>query len=161
MDVKGKLVQDEYFFQIDGPKSLQILEKSTQTDLHSMKFAQKQNVKIEGTDMMIVRLGMSGYLAYEVHGDMKNAELAFETILKAGEEFGIKRLGYTNYCRNHTQGGYPNQWIHFWYPWFSGSEVLSQYIKDCIYVRIPKFYPFVGSASDDVQNAFLTPFDLG
>lgn len=161
MDVKGQWVRDEYFFQIDGPKSLQIMEKATQTDLHDMKFAQKRNVKIAGTDVTIIRLGMSGCLAYEFHGDIKNADLVFETVLKAGEEFGIKRLGYGTYCRNHTQGGYPNQFIHFWYPWFSSGEALSKYIKDCEYFMFPKFYPFFGSAADDPQNAFVTPFDVG
>lgn len=162
MDVKGQWVRDEYFFQIDGPKSLEILEKATQTNLHGMKFAQKQAVKIEGTDMTVVRLGMSGGLAYEVHGDMENAELAFEAILKAGEEFGIKRLGYTNYCRNHTQGGYPNQWIHFWYPWYSGSEEMKRYLLDNPNLSddFKSSYPFLGSAADDVENAFVTPYDL-
>ena len=158
MDVKGTWIRDEYFFQIDGPKSLQILEKATKTDLHDIKFAQKRNVQIAGTNMTIIRLGMSGSLAYEVHGDIKNADLVFETILNAGEEFGIKRLGFNTYCRNHTQGGYPNQWIHYWYPLFSSGSNLSKYISSAKGLDVK--YSFLGSASDEPENAFVTPFEL-
>ena len=161
MDVQGRWIFDEYFFQIDGPKSLQILEKATKTDLHDIKFADKKVVQIAGTEMTVVRLGMSGCLAYEVHGDMKNADLVFGTILEAGQEFGIKRQGMDTYCKNHTQGGYPNQFIHFWYPWLSSSDEMTQYIKDCPYILDnEKIYNFYGSASDDVENAFVTPFDI-
>jgi len=159
-DVKGEWVFDEYFFQLDGPKSLQILEKATQTDLHDIKFAGKKEVKIAGTDMTIVRLGMSGCLAYEVHGDVKNADLVYDTILEAGQEFGIRRQGINTYCRNHTQGGYPNQWIHFWYPRISSGEGLAEYIKSTPTLDKHKIYPFFGSAADDVENAFVTPYDL-
>ncbi len=162
MDVKGTWVFDEYFYQIDGPKSLQILEKATQTDLHDIKFAGKKNVKIAGTDVTVVRLGMSGCLAYEVHGDGKYADLVFDAILEAGQEFGIRRQGFQSYCRNHTPGGYPNQWIHFWYPWRSSGDALTQYVDECPFI-FPghKVYQFAGSASDDVENAFVTPYDIG
>lgn len=161
MNVKGQWITDEYFFQIDGPKSLQILEKATQTDLHDIKFAGKKDVKIAGTDMTVVRLGMSGCLAYEVHGEEKNADLVFDTIMEAGKEFGIKQQGTNTYCRNHTQGGYPNQWIHFWYPWLSSGDALAQFVTNEPHIAPHhKIYPFSGSASDDVQNAFVTPHDL-
>ncbi|AWW25887.1 aminomethyltransferase family protein [Acetobacterium sp. KB-1] len=170
MDVKGKWVYDEYFYQIDGPKSLEIMEKATGSDLHEMKFAGKMDVKIAGTDMSIVRLGMSGCLAYEMHGALENADKAFAAILAAGEEFGIKRLGFAQYCRNHTQGGYPNQWIQFWYPSLTSGEKMADYMKsdklrddmkNCSYANYLRTnYPFEGSASDNVENAFVTPFDL-
>ena len=60
MDVAGKYIEDEYFYQIDGPKSLEIMEKACECDLHDLKFAHNKRVKICGTDMTIHRLGMSG-----------------------------------------------------------------------------------------------------
>jgi glycine cleavage system aminomethyltransferase T len=161
LDVKGEWVRDEFFFQIDGPKSLQIMEKAAQQDLHDMKFAQKRNIKIAGVEVTIVRLGMTGCLAYEVHGSWNKADLVFKAILDAGQEFGIKRLGANSYTRSHTAGGYPNQWIHFWYPWFSGSEDIKTYIMESPYVADKyKGYPFFGSANDNIENAFVTPFDV-
>ncbi len=161
LDVTGHWVFDDFFFQIDGPKSLEIMEKASRTDLHDLKFAQNKHITIAGTDVHIHRLGMSGCLAYEMHGDRAKAEDVYGAILEAGKEFGIKRLAFPNYCRNHTQAGYPNQWIHFWYPYHSSGEKLSEYVKECPYIN-PQFktYPFFGSAADDPENAFVTPFDV-
>ncbi|HIT90969.1 MAG TPA: aminomethyl transferase family protein [Candidatus Merdenecus merdavium] len=161
MNVEGAWVKDEYFFQIDGPKSLEILEKASQTDLHDMKFAGRKNVKIMGTDVTVIRLGMSGALAYEIHGNIHHADLVYDAVVDAGKEFGLKRLGNRQYCKNHTQGGYPNQFIHFWYPWFTSGDDLKEYIEE--YSKgswILDHYSFFGSANDDVENFFITPYDI-
>lgn len=161
MNVSGEWIFDEYFYQIDGPKSLQIMEKASQTDLHDMKFAGRKNIKIAGTEVTIVRLGMSGALAYEIHGSTEHADIVYEAVVSAGAEFGLRRQGVSNYCRSHTQGGYPNQWIHFWYPVRTSGEQLLQYVEKCQYIiESHKQYPFFGSASDNAENAFVTPFDV-
>lgn len=160
MDVSGEWIMDEYFFQIDGPRSLEIMEAASQTDLHDMKFAAKRKIKIAGKDVTIVRLGMSGALAYEIHGNVQEADAVYDAILQAGEKFDLRRLGLTQYCRNHTQGGYPNQWIHFYYPRLSSGEGLAEYIKTSPELEKFKIYNFLGSAADDVENAFVTPFDV-
>ncbi len=165
MDVTGRWVKDEYFLQIDGPKSLEIMEKACGEDLHDLKFAQNKNVRIADTDVTIHRLGMSGCLAYELHGDRKNTEAVYGAVVEAGEEYGIKRLATLNYCRNHTQAGYPNQWIQFWYPTISSGDKLAEYMKTGDYLKYypiakGRSYPFFGSASDDIENGFVTPFDV-
>lgn len=160
-DVQGKWVYDEFFIQIDGPKSLEIMEKVSGKDLHDLKFARHTDIVVAGVPTTIHRLGMSGCLAYEMHGDMSKLETVYEAIMEAGEEFGIKRLGWMNYCRNHTQGGYPNQWIHYYYPTLLESEEMKQYIAEHSgYNIMMNAYNFYGSASDDIQNAFVTPFDV-
>jgi glycine cleavage system aminomethyltransferase T len=156
-DVKGEYINDEYFFQIDGPKSLEILEKACRCDLHDLKFARNKKVQICGTDMVVHRLGMSGALAYEVHGSAKDAEIAYTRIREALEEFGGKLQGIRNYGTvNHTVGGYPNQMVHFLYPLFTGDTGLAEFSKKnairCI---------FCGSASDNEENIFVTPYDVG
>lgn len=161
MDVQGRWVTDEFFFQIDGPKSLQIMEKAAQTDLHDLKFAQNKTITIAGIETCIHRLGMSGCLAYEMHGAMQDAETVYGAILEAGQEFGICQLAFPNYCRNHTQAGYPNQWIQFWYPILSSGDALRDYILSCPLVNpMYKAYRFFGSAADNAENAFVTPFDV-
>lgn len=162
MDVKGTWVHDEFFFQIDGPKSLEIMETASRQDLHGLKFAQNTQITIENVPVTIHRLGMSGCLAYEMHGPMQEAEKVFGAIAEAGEVFGIRKLGFSNYCRNHTQGGYPNQWIHFWYPLISTEDGLTQYIMQNPEVNpMCRSYNFAGSASDNLENAFVTPYDVG
>lgn len=158
MDVNGAYVQDEYFYQIDGPKSLEIMEAVCQCDLHDVKFAGKKVVQVKGTEMTIVRLGMSGCLGYEVHGAIEHADMIFETIRETGQAFGLKCLGNKNYTFNHTQGGYPNQFIHYWYPFFTTDTGMAKFFKN-MPIYNDKF--FVGSGNDDEENYFVTPYDIG
>ena len=157
MDVKGEWKQDEYFFQIDGPKSLEILEEATQTDLHDIKFAKNRTVKICGTDMVVHRLGMSGGLAYEVHGDAKDAETALIRLREVTEKFGGKMQGFRNYTYlNHTPAGYPNQFQHFCYDLYSGDPGLAAFAKE----NCPPQYG-TGSAEEDQEAFHVTPYDIG
>lgn len=165
LDVKGEWVTDEYFFQIDGPKSLEILEKVSGTDIHDLKFAQHKTVQIAGHDVRVHRLGMSGALAYEFHGHMSEADDVWDAVVEAGREFGMRELGQMQYCLNHTQGGYPNQWIHFWYPRVTSGQELADYTAAAPGGWFYNNYQFAGSAGPDYENpidtCFVTPFDVG
>jgi glycine cleavage system aminomethyltransferase T len=158
LNVKGNYDHDEYFFQIDGPKSLEILEKACQCDLHDIKFARNKTVTICGTKMTVHRLGMSGALAYEVHGDAKDAETAYTRIREILEKFGGKPLGMRNYCvLNHTAAGYPNQYIHYQFAIMSGGTGLVEFAKE----NPLMFLPLSGSAADDPEAFYVTPYDIG
>lgn len=157
LDVKGDYDMAEYFFQIDGPKSLEILEKACQCDLHDLKFARNKKVTIGGTDMVVHRLGMSGALAYEVHGAAKEAEVAYTRIREIVEEFGGKPQGVRSYSIiNHTPGGYPNQLQHFAYPLLAGDPGLAEFAKQYCFLM-----PLKGSAVDDPETFYATPYDVG
>lgn len=157
MDVHCEYRQDEYFFQIDGPKSLEILEEACECDLHDIKFARNKQVKICGTDMVVHRLGMSGALAYEVHGAAEDAEVAYTRIRDILEKHGGKLQGVRNYSiLNHTPAGYPNQLQHYGYPFFTSGEGLAEFAKQ--YCIVP---PLTGSASDDPELFYVTPYEVG
>lgn len=157
LDVKGEYFQDEYFFQIDGPKSLEILEEACQCDLHDLKFAQNKKVKICGTDMVVHRLGMSGALAYEVHGNEKDAEVAYARIREVLEKFGGKPQGIGSYgIINHTTAGYPNQMQHYLYAYQNSEPGLAEFMSK---MGVP-LTPY-GSASDNHDQFNVTPFDVG
>jgi glycine cleavage system aminomethyltransferase T len=154
---KHVLVCNEYFFQIDGPKSLEIMEKACQCDLHDLKFARNKKVKIGGTDMVVHRHGMSGALAYEVHGAARDTEIVYTRIREVVKDVDGRMQGASNYVIiNHTVGGYPNQFQHFWYPYSSSGEGLAEFArKSCFQI------PFSGSASDNENNFYVTPYDVG
>ena len=157
LDVHGEYNPDEYFFQIDGPKSLEILEEATQTDLHDIKFAKNKKVKICGTDMVVHRLGMSGALAYEVHGAAEDAEIAYRRIRDVLEKFDGRLQGTRNYSIiNHTPGGYPNQLQHYSYPLLTSGEGLARFAAQKCFVP-----PVVGSAAACPDIVTATPFDVG
>lgn len=157
MNVTGNYVMDEYFFQIDGPKSLEIMEEVCQCDLHDIKFAGKKVVEVLGTEMTIVRLGMSGALAYEVHGAAENAEMIYKKIREVVEKFGGKPQGVRNYgILNHTPAGYPNQLQHYAYPLLNGDPGLAEYAKKAAFIM-----GLSGSAAVDEELFYMTPYDVG
>lgn len=163
MNVEGKDISGtEYFIQIAGEKSLEILEKACECDLHDIKFATHRMTKIGDKDMRVVRLGMAGNLAYEVHGPIEDFDEVYQRIWEAGKSFGAKKLGYLAYCMNHTEGGFPNILIHYPMPWYESDPGLADYLKEN-----PQLGWFnwnrrlYGSVGDDLQSRFVTPYDLG
>lgn len=100
-----------YLFQIAGPTSLQVLEKVTGESLHDLKFLHFRQTSIEGIPCEIARLGMTGGLAYELHGPIEDAATIYDAVYQSGQEFGIQRLGWGTYLVNHIEGGFPQ---HTW-----------------------------------------------
>jgi len=105
-DVEVKRL-DYYLFQIAGPASLHVLEKVTGESLRDVAFLRFRDTSINGIRTEIGRIGMTGGLAYELHGPMEDAEAVYDAVYKAGLEFGIERLGWGTYLVNHVEGGFP------------------------------------------------------
>jgi glycine cleavage system aminomethyltransferase T len=51
--------------------------------------------------------GMSGNLAYELHGPLDEGPEIYDTVFRAGRDLGIQRLGWGTYLVNHVEGGFP------------------------------------------------------
>lgn len=157
MDIQYKdVTNEEYFFQIDGPKSLEIMEKACQCDLHDLKFAHNKVVTCAGSPMIIHRLGMSGALAYEMHGAPEFAEAVYSKICEAGEEFGLVRAGIRSYTMNHSQS-YVNQNIHFLFDLDNSGEDFRQYCN----IHGREFQTRLGSLADMPEKYHITPYDAG
>lgn len=108
-------VREVFVFQFSGPKSLTIIERLTRTDLHDVRFLDFRPVVIPGIDgeLRLVRIGMSGTLAYEIQGPQALGPSVYAAALAAGQPLGLKRLGWRSYPVNHTYGGYPQMTCTF------------------------------------------------
>lgn len=104
-----------FIFQFSGPLSLTILEKATNTNLHDVKFLEFRPVRIPGidTELEICRIGMSGTLAYEIHGYGEDGPAVYDYIYQIGKPMGMKRMGWQNYTVNHTFGGFAQMTVNF------------------------------------------------
>jgi glycine cleavage system aminomethyltransferase T len=98
---------DQYLFQIAGPTSLRVLEKVTGENLRDIGFLRFRDSTINGTRTEVGRIGMSGNLAYELHGTIDDGPAIYDAVYQAGKEFGIERLGWGTYLVNHVEGGFP------------------------------------------------------
>lgn len=157
-EVCGKNITGEVFmFQLAGPKSLKILQKATGEELTDIKFFHFRNSMISGKNITVLRIGMAGSLAYEVHGKRKDAIDVYNAILAAGEEHGIRRLGRHAYRNTHTEGGFPQQSIH--YVTALPGEDFPMYMMPQVWTEHPFF--FNGSLSDNISAYTRNPIELG
>src|SRR6516165_2578773 len=98
---------DHYLFQIAGPTSLQVLEKVTGENVRDVGFLRFRDTRINGIKTEVARIGMTGNLAYELHGPIEDGPAIYEAVYQAGQEYGIERLGWGTYLVNHIEGGFP------------------------------------------------------
>lgn len=164
MDVKGENVSGtEYFIQVAGEKSLEILENAFEQDLHDIKFARHRKAEVDGKMVEVIRLGMSGNLAYEIHGPVQEFDEIYTKVWEAGKKFGASRLGLHNYSlHNHTEAGFPNINLHYPLPWFESGEDMAKYMREhpqASYYNLCR--DLKGSVGDDLQSRFVTPYDIG
>jgi len=158
-DMTGK----EYFIQIDGEKSLEILEDAFQANLHDISFARHRNQDVDGKTVRVIRLGMSGNLAYEIHGCMADFAYIYDKVWASGKKFGAQKLGLHTYnLFNHTEAGFPNINLHYPLPWFESGDGLRDYLYQrpaTAYYNIKR--KLVGSVGEDLETRFMTPYDVG
>ncbi len=95
-DVNLKNVTDEiHLLAIQGPRSLEALQKLTDTDMTPIEFYTFRLGKLAGLDMIISRTGYTGELGFELYfrGTPAQAEHVWNAVMEAGAEFGIELVG--------------------------------------------------------------------
>lgn len=157
-----------YFaFQLQGPRSLEILEEVTGDDLHDIKFCRFRDSAIDGHKVRILRFGMANCLGYEVHGEAKYSKECYLKIMQVGEKYGIRPLGVIAYMQNHIAGGNMQMGHHF----------MSAASKDANYVQYLKdqnaswwgidpgsdnaIENLPGSMGTNAEKRMFNPFELG
>ncbi len=108
------VAENNYLFQVAGPTSLAALEAATGDDLKDIAFLRFRDSCIAGKKVQIMRIGMAGTLAYELHGPLEEGPEVYDAVFRAGASFGIERLGWLTYPVNHVEGGFPqSNWTFF------------------------------------------------
>ena len=147
-----------YRYQVQGPTALKVLEKATGGPLPDIKFFNMGELKIAGHKVRALHHGMSGAPGLELFGPWDERDEVKAAIVEAGEEFGLRQVGSRVYATNTLESG----WIPCPLPAvFTGDEMKS-YRK-----WLPaNGYEATGSlggslTSDDIEDYYLTPWDLG
>lgn len=105
-DVKAELVTPDLFiFELQGPKSIDMLEVAAGESLRHLEFNRWCNTNIAGAHVRILRTGISGELGYEIHGSTKDGASVWEAIYQAGVPLGIQPLGMRCQVLSHIESG--------------------------------------------------------
>jgi len=116
---------------------------------------------IAGAPVRVLRLGMYGGLAYEVHGDPADAEAVYRAIWEAGQPYGMVKQGRMSYVMQHTEAGFPNINMHYPMPWYEDEGLGAFYDQHPMHNFYNKYRELVGSVGDDLQARYVTPFQVG
>ena len=160
-----------FLFQLQGPKCLEILEKVTEEDLHDIQYRRFRSSSIDGHEVRILRFGMSGGLAYEIHGDLMNAKEVFKKIIKVGSDYGIRPIGLMAYLMNHIEGGFPQIGCNFTSAVGLDEGFMRHSSNDFSsvnsinngfnYAMQLNHIVYLGSVGADARNHVFNPFEVG
>jgi aminomethyltransferase len=78
---------------IQGAKALPTLQKLTDTDLSGIKYYWFQDGTVSGAEARIARTGYTGEDGFEIYVAPEESIRIWDSLLAAGEEFGIKPCG--------------------------------------------------------------------
>ena len=128
--------RNDYLFQIARPTSLKTLEAATRDNLKDIRFLRFRDSHIDGTKVEVARIGMSGNLAYELHGPVEDGPKIYDAVYRAGQEFRIERLGWGTYLVNHVEGGFPQEtWTFIPAPGLPDEQARTAGARNCALSR--------------------------
>jgi vanillate/3-O-methylgallate O-demethylase len=155
----GKPVTRELWrFQIQGPNAWPIIEKLHGGTVDQVKFFHMGYMTIAGQRVRTLRHGMAGAPGLELWGPYENYDLIRDTILEAGQEFGIEPVGSRAYSCNTLESG----WIPSPLPAIYSSEGLRGYREWLGADSYEATNALAGSfVSDRIEDYYLNPWELG
>ena len=93
---------------ICGPKARDVLDKVSESDVSNsaFPFATSQEIVIGSAPVRAVRIGFVGELGWELHIPTEFALHVYDTLWAAGQEFGIRDVGYRAIDSLRLEKGY-------------------------------------------------------
>jgi glycine cleavage system aminomethyltransferase T len=155
-------IENNYLFQVAGPKCIDVLRAVTGEDLSDIAFLRFKQVMVAGRKCEIMRIGMAGALAYELHGPIADGPDVYNAVLAAGQAHGIEQLGWKTYYVNHVEAGFPQQ-IWTFLPATYGNPDFARFASTAPTYRVGPSKPLMCGSVDpaDMRARYRTPQEVG
>ena len=155
----GKAVTRKYWrFQIQGPNAWQVIEKVNGGPVEQLKFFRMAEMNVGGERVRTLRHGMAGEPGLELWGPYESYEKIRETLLEAGQEFGMEPCGARAYASNTLESG----WIPSPLPAIYTGEELRDYREWLPAQGYEGTNALAGSfVSENIEDYYLNPYELG
>ena len=154
---------DIFKFQVQGPKSISVIEKACGGSVRDVPFMHFKTIRIADADVLALRQGMSGEVGFELQGPAEDGPKVRAAIMEAGKEYGIRRLGSRTVMINHLEACFPTSAYHFVMAvaGYDYSEAYNAYMVEHYHMPI-MYSPTRGSfESDDIRDYHVSPVELG
>jgi vanillate/3-O-methylgallate O-demethylase len=152
------IVRQHYRYQIQGPNAWGLLEKLNGGPIPDIKFFNMDYISIGGQKVRALRHGMAGAPGLEIWGPYADREKVKDTILAAGDEFGLVQVGARAYATNTLESG----WIPSPLPAVYSGEKMKKY-REWLPASGYEATASIGGSfvSNDIEDYYLTPYELG
>lgn len=146
-----------FTYQVQGPNALAVLEEVTDHPLREIPFFNFETITISGCKVRALRHGMAGEVGFELQGPYDNGEIVRETLLDAGREAGLRRLGTRAYQSLSVMLG----WVTGCVPAIYGDN-MSGYREWLTADSFEGRYSIAGSyTSSDIEDYYVSPVEIG
>jgi vanillate/3-O-methylgallate O-demethylase len=152
------VVRRHYRYQIQGPNATKVLDKLHGGPVPEVKFFNMDAINIGGRKVRALRHGMAGAPGLEIWGPYDEGEEIRETILQAGEEFGLVPVGSRAYATNTLESG----WIPSPLPAVYTGDTMKAY-REWLPASGYEATASIGGSfvSSNIEDYYLTPYELG
>jgi len=143
-----------YRYELQGPAAGSLVEKLTGAPLPQVKFFSMTEFTIAGHRVRALRHGMAGQPGFELFGPWAEGGDVLTSILEAGQESGLVRVGAKAYSTANLESG----WIPTTVPAIFGPE-MKAYRE---WLDASALGSLAGSMdSADITDYYVTPYDIG
>lgn len=105
-DAEAKIDSPDMFvFHVQGPNSIDIVEQASGESFRDVRFLWSKPAKIAGCEVLVLRMGVTGELGYEIHGPSEAGNDVWLAIQEAGKNFGMKLMGRRAQIIGHVEAG--------------------------------------------------------
>jgi vanillate/3-O-methylgallate O-demethylase len=149
-------------FQVSGPNSIHVIEKACGESIRDIQFMHFRKLRIEGLDVIALRQGMAGEVGYEIQAPIKRHRELYDAILKAGKEFGMRRLGGRAVFINHLEACFPTVIIDY-IPAFMSDDMLDYFNEFKAAMRSFETVNQIAGSFEgkDISDYYKSPIELG
>ena len=156
--VQNRGGRELFRFQVQGPNAQLILERVNGGPLPEIKFFHMGRIRIGDVEVTALNHRMSGFPGLELFGPFADGERVRETLLEAGEDYGLLQGGAKAYSTAATESG----WIAQITPAVYTGDALRPYREWLGADRFEANVNLSGSfVSSLVEDYYATPWDLG
>ncbi|MEF2975974.1 aminomethyl transferase family protein [Subtercola sp. YIM 133946] len=147
-----------YRLQLQGPNATKIFEKVNGGPLPEIKFFHMGTFRIGEYQTTALNHRMSGFPGLEFFGPYADYEGIVATLMEAGKEFGITRIGGRAYASVAGESG----WIANTVPAIYSSDEMKPFREWLPAKSFEANLALGGSfVSDTIEDYYVTPWDLG
>jgi vanillate/3-O-methylgallate O-demethylase len=145
-------------YQLQGPNALAVLEKAHGAPLPDIKFFNIGHFDIASVPVRALNHTMSRHVGLELTGPSEHSAVVKQSLLAAGEEFGLREGGAMSYATTPTESG----WIPSPTPAIYSGDAMLPY-REYLSGRSWEGMASIGGSfiSEFITDYYQTPWDLG